>query len=115
MSVSRTPFRSHVVGKADAPVHARRPNVLFQRIVIGDRSAVKECIDKYGNWIWKIATTFGKSQKDAENLSCELFEAIWKNAERISNSPIEEKALIPLIASVELRSAQRSVEEKVNC
>lgn len=104
MSTPKSSFRSdHPAGESDASVQAKGPNVLFQRMMLGDDSAIRECIYKYGNWIWKISSTFSDSEESAENTFYELFRLIWKNAERISNSPVHEKALIAMIASVEIR------------
>lgn len=71
---------------------------ILQRIGENDKTAVKECIDTYGNLIWALAKTFTASNEEAETAAQEIFIDIWQNAERFYQSQTSEKLLIAQIA-----------------
>ncbi len=84
----------------------------FQRLVKGDRSAIEECIDMYGVWIWQIAVAFADSNDAAEIIACDIFQTVWKNADRTAASPLDDRKLITLIASIELQFGSRAIQKK---
>jgi RNA polymerase sigma-70 factor (ECF subfamily) len=71
---------------------------VLQRVAQGDREAVKDCIDKYGNLVWHIARKSIRNKEDAEDAVQEIFIDIWKNAARFDPVKSPEGAFITLIA-----------------
>ncbi len=71
---------------------------IFQRISRKDQTAVKDCIDHYGNFIWAMAKKFTNSTEEAEAATQEIFIDIWRYAERLDKNQSAEKLLIALIA-----------------
>lgn len=71
---------------------------LFQRIANKDRTAVKDFIETYGNFIWILARRFTSSTEDAEAATQQIFLDIWQYAENTGKIQFAEKPLITLIA-----------------
>jgi hypothetical protein len=72
---------------------------ILQRIRAKDRTAIKECIDAYGAFVWTLAQRFAKTTHEAEMLTEEIFRDIWQvsEADCLSQSSSERK-VIALIA-----------------
>ncbi|MCW5947892.1 MAG: sigma-70 family RNA polymerase sigma factor [Pyrinomonadaceae bacterium] len=73
-------------------------NDTLKRIASGDRSAVSECIDKYGGLVWSIARKMIRNQEDAEDVVQDIFVDIWKNASRFDENQSSETTFIAMIA-----------------
>lgn len=71
---------------------------LLQRIGSGDRSAVTDCVDRYGGLVWSLARRFSGSQVDAEDAVQEIFISLWKSAERFDPSKSSETTFIAMVA-----------------
>lgn len=71
---------------------------LLERIAAGDQTAVKECMDAYGNLIWSLARRFCASAADAEDATQEIFLEIWKFAARYDPTAGSEAVFISTIA-----------------
>lgn len=71
---------------------------ILQRVVIKDRTAVKDCVDTYGNFIWALARKCTRSSEEAEVAAQEIFIDIWRYAERVDKTQSAENMLIALIA-----------------
>ncbi len=71
---------------------------ILQRIAGKDKTAVTECVDAYGNFIWALAQKFTASREEAEAATQEIFIDIWRFAERNDQPQTTEKLLIALIA-----------------
>jgi len=71
---------------------------ILQRIANKDKTAVKDCIDTYGNFIWALARKFTASNEEAEAATQEIFIDIWRYSQRADQSPSAENILIALIA-----------------
>ncbi len=74
------------------------PSTILQRIAKKDKTAVKDCVDTYGNFIWALARKFTSSREEAEAAAQEIFHDIWRYAERIDSNQSSENILIALIA-----------------
>lgn len=74
------------------------PLSLFQRIAGKDKTAVKDCIDTYGNFIWALARKFTASTEEAETATEEIFLDIWRYAGRFDSTKFDEAAFIALVA-----------------
>ena len=72
-------------------------NVL-QRIATNDRTAIADCLDKYGSFIWSLAQKYTDSAEKAEAVTQEIFMDIWRHVERTNKSNLSENLKILLIA-----------------
>jgi RNA polymerase sigma-70 factor (ECF subfamily) len=71
---------------------------ILQRIATGDRTAVQDCLDKYGGLVWSIARKMLRNADEAEDAVQEIFIDIWKNAERFDETRSSETTFIAMIA-----------------
>lgn len=71
---------------------------ILQRIAKKDKTAVVDCVDAYGNFIWALARKFTASTEEAEAAVQEIFTDIWRYSERADKSQCAESVLIALIA-----------------
>ena len=71
---------------------------ILQRLAEKDKTAVADCIDAYGNFIWALARKFTHSPEEAEAAVQEIFIDIWRYAERADQAQSPENLLIALIA-----------------
>jgi DNA-directed RNA polymerase specialized sigma24 family protein len=74
-------------------------STILRRVAEKDKTAVKECIDAYGNFIWALARKLTASREEAEAATKEIFIDIWRSCEeRARNTQSIEKKLIAMIA-----------------
>ena len=71
---------------------------ILQRLAEKDKTAVADCVDAYGNFIWALARKFTNSPEEAEAAVQEIFIDIWRYAERADQAQSPENLLIALIA-----------------
>ena len=71
---------------------------IIQRIAKKDKTAVEDCVDTYGNFIWALACKFTNSTEEAEAGTQEIFIDIWRYAESADKTQSDENLLISLIA-----------------
>lgn len=87
---------------AAEPVRETKPSAisvsLFRRIADKDQTAVLECVETYGNFVWSLAKHFTNSIGEAEAAAQEIFIDIWKYAEGGFKVRTDDKSLIALIA-----------------
>lgn len=83
-------------------IQKKEPLTILQRINEKDPTAVKECIDAYGNFIWALARKFTTSTEEAEAATQEIFIDIWRYTGRTNQSQSPEKLVIALIARRQL-------------
>lgn len=83
---------------------------LLPRIAAGDRTAVQECVDRYGGLIWSIANTFAMSSADAEDAVQEAFIALWQSAPRFDPAVASEATFVAMVARRKLIDRRRSVQ-----
>jgi len=88
-------------------------NVL-PRVAEGDRIAIADCIDKYGNFIWALAKKFTDSIEDAEAVTQEIFIAIWCYAVRFEQTNSDELLFITNIACRQLRKHLENSNQSIN-
>jgi RNA polymerase sigma-70 factor (ECF subfamily) len=74
------------------------PNSLLKRISTGDKTAVQECLKKYGGLVWSLAKRMSASHEDAEDAVQEIFLDVWKNAARFDETQAGEATFISMIA-----------------
>ncbi len=84
---------------ATRTIQTTKALTILQRIAEKDKTAVADCVDAYGNFIWALAQKFTRSREEAEAATEEIFIDIWRYAERAADQPpTAEKLLIALIA-----------------
>ncbi|CAN5585416.1 hypothetical protein BH10ACI1_BH10ACI1_05050 [soil metagenome] len=81
--------------KINKEINAR---TVFQRLAQLDKTAVEDCIDIYGNLIWALAKSKTNSLEEAETLTLEIFQDIWKYAKRFDLNKCDEITFISVIA-----------------
>ena len=79
-------------------IQKTKPLTILQRIADKDQTAVTDCVDTYGNFIWALARKFTHSRTEAETAVQEIFIDIWRYAERVDKTQSTENMLIALIA-----------------
>lgn len=84
-------------------------NTILSRIAVGDESAVNDCINQYGNFIWALAKKLTPSRDDAEDAVQEIFTEIWQNASRYDASKSSEITFISIIARRRLIDRLRKI------
>lgn len=86
-------------GLATRTIQKTEASTILRRIAEKDKTAVKDCIDAYGDFIWALARKFTASREEAETATEKIFIDIWRYSARASAQSIEEK----LIAMIALR------------
>ncbi|MDQ3063309.1 MAG: hypothetical protein M3R14_10710 [Acidobacteriota bacterium] len=79
-------------------IQKMKPLTILQRIAKKDKTAVKDCVDAYGNFIWALARKFTASTEEAEAAAQEIFTDIWRYADCALSAQSAESVLITLIA-----------------
>jgi len=79
-----------------------KPLNIFQRVANKDQTAVRDCVDTYGNFIWALARKFTASTDEAEAAAQEIFTDIWRYSECANKSQSAESVLIAQIARRQL-------------
>lgn len=87
-----------MTGLATRTIRKTQTLTILQRIGNKDRTAVKDCIDTYGNFIWALAQKFTASTEEAEAAAQEIFIDIWRYDKRGDKTQSAENLLIALIA-----------------
>lgn len=87
-----------MTGLATRTIQKTESLSILQRIANKDRTAVKDCIDAYGNLIWALAKKFTGSTKEAEAATEKIFLDIWRYSERPNKTQSVEEKLIAMIA-----------------
>jgi RNA polymerase sigma-70 factor (ECF subfamily) len=76
---------------------AESPSIL-SRVAAADQTAVKNCIDTFGNLVWALARKYTDSQAEAEKATGEIFLDIWRYAARFDPNRFNEVVFIYLVA-----------------
>lgn len=80
-------------------------NPLLPRIAEGDRSAIRECIARYGGLVWSLARR--AAHTDAEDAVQEIFLDLWKSAARFDEANGSEITFVATIARRRLVDRRR--------
>lgn len=73
-------------------------SAILQRIGKTDKTAVKDCIDAYGNLVWALARKYTDSLEEAEIAAQEVFLDVWRYAGHCDPTKFDEAVFIFLIA-----------------
>ena len=98
-SVNTTYFKvKTMTGSATRTIQQTKSSTILQRIENKDRTAVRDCIEAYGNFIWALAKKFTASTEEAEAATLEIFQDIWRYSERGDKRQSAEDMVISQIA-----------------
>jgi len=99
-----------MIALATRTIQKTETSTILRRIAEKDKTAVKDCVDTYGNFIWALARKLTASTEEAEAATEEIFIDIWRYCERNTQS-IEEK-LIAMIALRRLIKPSQQAKQK---
>ena len=85
-------------GSATQIIQKTNRSTILQRVIERDDTAVKDCIETYGNFIWALAKKYTASSVEAEIATRKIFIDIWQYCGSPDKSPSVEEKLIALIA-----------------
>jgi len=71
---------------------------VLERVASGDRAAVAECLDRYGNLVWSIARRFTFDRAEAEDAVQEVFIDLWTHAGRFDPAIASEATFVSMVA-----------------
>lgn len=79
--------------KTDPPPEPRK--TILQHLHDHDRTAVKDCLNTYGDKVWTLAKRFTRSLQEAELVSEAIFHDIWiySATEHEDADPDEERVI----------------------
>ena len=101
-----------MTGLATRAIQKTKVSTILQRIAERDKTAVKDCIDTYGNFIWALARKLTHSREEAEAATEEIFIDIWQYCERSRSTQSTEKKLIAMIALRRLIKPLQQAKQK---
>ncbi|HMO35736.1 MAG TPA: sigma-70 family RNA polymerase sigma factor [Gemmatales bacterium] len=84
-------------------------NTVLQRIARGDKSAVQECLARYGGLVWSLARRFLGNPTEAEDAVQDIFVELWKNADRYNPMLSSEPTYITMVARRRLIDRRRKI------
>lgn len=91
-------------GTGIAKVGIQYRTSLLMRVGKGDKSAIKECINEYGSFIWTLAQRMTDSKEEAEAATQEIFMDLWRYAKRTEEPRFDDSAVVNLIARQRLKT-----------
>ena len=80
---------------------------LLPRVAAGDRTAVRECIERYGGLVWSLARRARLTQEEAEDVVQEIFLDVWRSAARFDATVASEPTFVAMIARRRLVDQRR--------
>lgn len=80
---------------------------VLPRVARGDRTAVRECLTRYGRLVWAVAMRFHPNRADAEDAVQDVFIELWKHAGRFDPAAGSEATFVTLVARRRLIDARR--------
>ena len=87
-----------MTGLATRTIQRTNALPILPRIAKKDKTAVEDCLNTYGNFIWALACKFIASPEEAGAATQEIFIDIWRYAKSADKIQFDEKLLISLIA-----------------
>lgn len=80
------------------PLQEKETSTILQRIGKKDRTAINDCLDAYGDFVWTLTRKLTATLEEAELATQQIFTDIWRYCERPLNSHSAEKKVIATIA-----------------
>jgi RNA polymerase sigma-70 factor (ECF subfamily) len=85
---------------------------ILERIAAGDKLAVGECLDRYGDLVWSLARRYLRNAADAEDAVQDIFIDVWGSAGRYDRNIASEVAFISTIARRRLIDRIRQADRR---
>lgn len=85
---------------------------ILERIAAGDRGAVSECLDRYGDLVWSLARRYLRNAADAEDAVQDIFIDVWGSSARYDRNIASEVAFISTIARRRLIDRIRQADRR---
>ena len=82
-------------------------NDLLPRVALGDATAVRECISRYGGLVWSLARRYSPSATEAEDAVQEIFVDLWRSAPRFDRTVASEVAFVAVVSRRRLVDRRR--------
>jgi len=101
-----------MIALATRTIQKTETSTILRRIAEKDKTAVKDCVDTYGNFIWALARKLTASTEEAEAATEEIFIDIWRYCERARNTQSIEEKLIAMIALRRLIKPSQQAKQK---
>ncbi len=95
-------------------IQRNNSSAILQRIAQRDKTALKDCIENYGDLIWAMAKKFTDTTEDAEAVTQEIFLNIWRYAARFEEADFDELLFIAVIARRQLRKYSGKSNQSIN-
>jgi RNA polymerase sigma-70 factor, ECF subfamily len=87
---------------------------ILQRVAAGERTAVDECLKKYGGLVWSLSRRMLRNSDDAEDAVQEIFLDVWKNAGKFDETQASETTFIAMIARRRLIDKIRFTSRRIS-
>jgi len=100
-----------MIASATRTIQKTETSTILRRIAERDKTAVKDCIDAYGNFIWALARELTRSREEAEAATEKIFTDIWRYSEREGDTRPSEEKLIAMIALRRLIKSSRQAKQ----
>lgn len=100
-----------MTASATRTIQKTETSTILRRIAEKDKTAVKDCIDTYGNYIWALARKLTASRAEAEAATEEIFIDIWRYCEREPDTRSTEEKLVAMIALRRLIKSSRQAKK----
>jgi len=71
---------------------------LLPLVAAGDARAAQACVERYGRLVWAIARKTARSDSDAEDVTQDIFEELFRSAERFDPTRSSEPGFVAMIA-----------------
>ena len=70
---------------------------MLLRIALGDESAVRECVARYGALIWSLVRRWSPNTADAEDAVQDVFIDLWRTAGRFDATRATESGWVAMV------------------
>lgn len=87
---------------------------ILNKIAAGDKTAVEECLKKYGGLVWSLARRMLRNSDDAEDAVQDIFLDVWKNSGKFDASQSSETTFIAMIARRRLIDRIRFTSRRIS-
>ncbi|HSU26045.1 MAG TPA: sigma-70 family RNA polymerase sigma factor [Pyrinomonadaceae bacterium] len=87
---------------------------ILQRIAMGDRTAVQDCMKAYGGLVWSLARRMLNNSDEAEDAVQEIFVDIWKTAAKFDPIQASETTFVAMIARRRLIDRLRHASRRIS-
>lgn len=84
-------------------------NTILQRIALGEKAAVQECLSRYGGLVWSLARRFLGNATEAEDAVQDIFVELWKNAAKFNPALSSEPTYITMVTRRRLIDRRRKI------